>query len=129
MTNFEKVQEFARKFHLPSSPEPTCRISDELFLFRLNLILEEVTEIMVARQGGDTVKLADGIADLLYVTYGLACACGIPIDQVFAAVHEANMKKVRSTGAADPLGRRGSGHDVVKPADWSAPDVQGVLFP
>lgn len=39
-------------------------------------------------------KLAKELADLLYVTYGTAVSFGIPIDEVFDAVHRSNMSKL-----------------------------------
>lgn len=128
-SNFSLVGEFARKFGLTTFESRLPGLLDhEEFLFRLDLIMEEANEILRAHRNGDVVKLADGIADLLYVTYGLAHECGIPIDHVFREVHRSNMLKERSTGDDDRRSTRGSRLDVVKPVGWEPPDVAGELF-
>lgn len=125
-TNFEKVGEFRIKFGLGirsgvRAPE------DDVFLFRYELCLEELKELLAAHRKLDLVGVADAIADLLYVTYGMAYEYGIPIDDVFAEVHRANMQKVRAKGDDDPLGVRKSGSDVVKPDGFVPPNIKRVL--
>src|SRR6476660_3944112 len=46
----------------------------------------------------DYSKLAKELADLLYVVYGTAEEFGIPLEAVFATVHESNMSKVWDDG-------------------------------
>jgi len=123
-TNFEKVIEFREQFHLPSYSQPSL-LKDEDFLFRYQLCAEELLEIMQAHRKGSVADFADGLADLLYVVYGLAHESGIPIDMVFAEVHRANMQKIRTT--RENPGKRNSTNDVAKPADWKPPDIVGVL--
>lgn len=130
-TNFEKVGDFHEKFdldHFVPFGEPPRLVPDEdLFLFRMHLIMEETLELIHAHRTKDLVKLADAIGDLLYVVYGLSHTCRIPADRVFGAIHEANMSKVRARSDGDPLGKRGSKFDVVKPLDWQPPDILKVL--
>jgi len=128
-TNFERVGEFHRKFDLPVVDATTkVRLTDnETFLFRLDLILEETTEMLRDHRKGDVAKTADAIGDLLYVTYGLAHYMGLPIDQIFAEIHRANMSKERSTGNGDARSTRGSAIDVVKPLDFVPPNIQRII--
>lgn len=128
-TNSDMVGEFMRKFGLPTegSMFRSRILDDKTFLFRYHLMEEELHEILKAHRQGDVVALADGIADLLYVTYGLAQHCGIPIDEVFEEVHEANMRKERSSGDGDPRSPRCDGLDVVKPIGWTPPDVAAII--
>lgn len=129
MSNFRKVEEFFVKFGLPTVENYAPHVpTPEAFLFRYGHIMEEMTELLQAYRKGDVMEMADALADILYLTYGTAHVCGIPVDDVFAEVHRANMQKERSTGADDPRGKRSSGLDIVKPAGWKAPDVAGVLL-
>lgn len=67
------------------------------------------------------VDAADAIADLLYVVYGAAIAWGIHIDQVFGAVHQANMEKFGPGSSKREDGK------WMKPPDWTPPDIKAVL--
>ena len=128
-TNFERVGAFHQKFDLPVAG-PTAKphiIDDETFLFRLDLILEETTELLREHRKRDIAKVADAIGDTLYVLYGLAHYMAIPIDQVFEEIHRANISKERSTGNSDVRSTRGSAIDVVKPAGFLPPDIQRII--
>jgi predicted HAD superfamily Cof-like phosphohydrolase len=121
------VKDFHRKFGLLPEPGRPELCSEEVFRFRHEFMQEELAEMWDAYRDKDMVKFADSIADLLYVAYGTAVLCRIPIDAVFEEVHRANMRKVRANGDDDPRGTRGSKFDVVKPEGWTPPDVVKVL--
>lgn len=57
------------------------------------LMLEKLGETLDAMAKGDVDAYADGLADLLYVVLWNAVTHGVPIDEVFAEVHRANMAK------------------------------------
>lgn len=122
-TNFDRVRDFRRKFDLPS-PSGARLLTDEAFLFRLDLMTEELHETLKAHRAGNLEKFADGLGDLLYMVYGTAVEAGIPMDEVFAEIHRANMEKVRETRSDGP---RSSTFDIVKPPGWEPPDIAGVL--
>lgn len=89
MNNFEKVREFQTTFNQDLKDKPYTREK---------LIREEVEEVLdelyKPNWAFSREKLAKEIADLLYVTYGLAVDHGIDcIDEVFARVHTSNMSK------------------------------------
>jgi len=46
----------------------------------------------------DRAALTKELADLLYVTYGMAVTFGLPIDEVFERVHQSNMSKLGDDG-------------------------------
>lgn len=119
-TMFEDVAEFHRKFDLQWSEDPRI-LSDDDMSARSVLILEELNETMAAHRDGDLVKFTDGLADLAYVVLGTAVAAGIPFDQIWARVHDANMAKIRG------ITKRGLAVDVAKPEGWQPPDVAGAL--
>lgn len=62
---------------------------------------------------------AHELADLLYVAYGTFVALGIDADEVFAEVHEANLRKAGAPRRAD--GKQ------LRPDGWRPADVAGVL--
>lgn len=99
------VREFMQAAGQDTPDEPT-QPGKHINILRLKLILEEAREfgeavglqfdlIPVYEKGElvDHVKVADAIADLLYVVYGAAVAYGIQIDPVFGEVHRSNMSK------------------------------------
>lgn len=92
-TNFELIQEFHRLAHpdqFPSEPE-LPKVND--FLLAMALIDEELAETKKAWEDADLRGLADGIGDLLYVTYRLACVAGLDADGIFREIHRSNMTK------------------------------------
>lgn len=62
-------------------------------LERLHMVGQEASELALAWRNQDLVKLADGLADLLYVTLGCAAALGIDVEPLFDEVHRSNMTK------------------------------------
>lgn len=81
---------------------------------RLNLTSSTLSEAME--------ELAKELGDLLYVTYGTAEELGIPLEEVFKAVHESNMSKVWSDGTV----RRNDFGKVLKPDTYSPPDLSFI---
>lgn len=116
------------------APQPP---SDEAINLCRTLITEESRELRSALaflQWADRVDLKDldreeaiahvakEIVDTLYVVVGTAVAFGIPLDDVWDAVHASNMTKVR--GPKDPTTGK-----VLKPVGYKPPDIKGILFP
>src|SRR5690606_37889754 len=86
-----------RAFHEALVPDqvadrPTMP-TGKIINLRLDLIEEEFGELWAALHRGDPVAVADALADLLYVTYGTAVACGIEIAPIWREVHRSNMAK------------------------------------
>jgi predicted HAD superfamily Cof-like phosphohydrolase len=100
----------------PDSPPVT---SKEIEL-RVSLIKEEAKELTDALEGGDFVGAADGIVDLLVVTFGTASCLGINVGPLWDLVYINNMSKVG--GPKDPeTGKQ------LKPEGWEPPDIEGEL--
>ena len=119
MSYFKDVLEFHQKFgcHIgsnPSVPEVGTAV------LRQGLMDEEYQELNEALDKEDLPGIADGVADLIYVLCGLAISYGINLDDVWAAVHKANMKKVG--GKTRPDGK------ILKPEGWTHPDIKTILM-
>ena len=117
------VLEFHRAAGAYVSDEPTLDVPAEVRDLRLRLISEELDELRAALESDDLPGAADALADLLYVVHGAALAFGIPIDEVFAEVHRANLGKLGSSAGAI---EREDGK-VLKPDGWKPPDIERVL--
>lgn len=69
------------------------------------------------------VEVADGIADTIYVLCQLARVLGVPLDDVWRAVHSSNLRKV---GPSGKVLRRADGK-ILKPEGWQPPNIFNVL--
>ncbi len=117
-------------FHLrigdlpPEAPTPPDAAALAL---RLHLLREESEEALAAlaaltrdRDSDEALAAAaHELADLLYVTYGTFVALGVDADDVFAIVHDANLRK-----AGAP--RRSDGKQL-KPDGWRPADVAAAI--
>jgi predicted HAD superfamily Cof-like phosphohydrolase len=137
------LAEFHDKFDRDGEARRDRALSIPLINKRITLIEEEFDEVVEALLYIRTVMaktfkeknfdpksapagwadLAKELADLLYVVYGTAEELGIPLQEVFAAVHESNMSKVWSDGTVhyNEIGK------VLKPDTYSPPEL-GHLF-
>jgi predicted HAD superfamily Cof-like phosphohydrolase len=142
MTIREQVQDFHRVVLNVTDPTTPTVPDDATVRLRAALITEEFFETMFAlfedkhealenvhaklvavinrlNVKVDMVELADGCADLDYVVEGTRLAFGIDGGPVAAEVQRSNMAKAGGPVRAD--GKR------LKPPDWTAPDIAGVL--
>lgn len=101
-----------------STPGPVDPKTRDL---RVALIKEELGELEDAGQRQDLTKIADAIADLLYVVYGTAVSYGIDIEPIFLEVHRSNMSK------GDPEIVRASNGKILKSRNWTPPDLERIL--
>lgn len=107
----QMVKAFHEKFGQPVATEPTLLGRDRAML-RTSLITEEANETDDAISesvrptlsdaevfyGSDEpmnllARIADGLADTIYVVIGTALEYGIDIDKVFREIHRSNMTK------------------------------------
>lgn len=122
-TNFEKVENFMRAFGQDVKDHPELADFNTAEL-RLELITEEVQELATAIDNDDIVEIADALTDILYVVYGAGHAYGIDLDDCFDEVHRSNMSKLGEDGK--PIYREDG--KVMKGPNYSAPDLEGVIF-
>jgi predicted HAD superfamily Cof-like phosphohydrolase len=155
LTNHEDVGEFHRKFNLRHTNDGAAGPAPQdllLLSFRLNFLLEELSELVEAvgakfytRDGVgpdgviqslaitvpadvdqiDHAQAFDALIDLNYVSHGTAHLLGYPWQEGWDAVQAANMAKERATSAE--ASKRGSAFDVIKPEGWKPPDIGAVL--
>ncbi|HIZ35182.1 MAG TPA: DUF5596 domain-containing protein [Candidatus Ruania gallistercoris] len=111
---------------------------------RMALIAEELAELVGAVYGApaqkvmeraysraadlddgtrDVVETADAIGDLVYVLYGMALECGIPLAEVLAEIQSSNLSKLGADGK--PILREDG--KVLKGPGYHRPDVARVL--
>lgn len=117
-TLYERAQ---REWHEAVGTERTTvrSASDRTLSLRLRLIAEECAELAEAVEERDTVAVAHELADLLYVTFGMADVLSLPIAEVYEEVHRANMSKF-------PVTKREDGK-ILKGPNYVAPNVAHVL--
>lgn len=83
---------------------------------RASFMQEEVQEFIDAETAVDQ---ADALADLIYFALGTFVAMGIDPENIFEAVHDANMRKLWPDGK--PRWRESDGK-VMKPEGWTGPE-------
>ena len=86
------VQEFMLAFG-QECPDRPCIPPEDTCNFRVDFIDEENAELDSAFKERNVTLVADALADILYVTYGTAIACGLDMERIFAEVHRSNMSK------------------------------------
>ncbi len=112
------VREFHKVFHLHKAERP--RVPDEKTVaLRVRLIQEEFDELQEAMKAEHLPHIAKELADLLYVVYGTAVACGIDMEPVFREVQRSNMSKVG--------GHKRDDGKWVKPPTYSPAWIEPIL--
>jgi predicted HAD superfamily Cof-like phosphohydrolase len=100
-----------RDFHVATGSAVDEPFSKELLELRGKLLAEEMKELAheieqsiaeLTQQGKVTretkANLMKEMADVQYVLSGMAVTFGLPLDQVFARVHESNLSKLDENG-------------------------------
>jgi len=87
-------------------------------IMRFEIVFDEIPNHKV-----DLAKVAKETSDLLYVTYGTGASMGLPIDDVYQAVHNSNMSKMGPDGKAI---RREDGK-ILKGPNYKEPDVKSII--
>lgn len=124
-TQFEQVRQFHRKFGLYFGAAPR-ELTVHEHRARIKHLYEELYEYEKAVDEGDLEGQFDALIDLVYVALGTADFHNFPFDEGFAAVHEANMKKVRAKSAAES--KRNTKLDIVKPKGWKPANLAKLLL-
>jgi predicted HAD superfamily Cof-like phosphohydrolase len=139
------VRSFHQRIKAPIAPSPTLlncdsaaalAYSEQLFqlsheiaasangmqdqlLCRTAMVVEELAEWLAAHAKGDQAAAADALGDRLYLLLGDAVATGMPLMQIFEAVHESNVSKLPLVTTAVGKAFKGPG--------YQAPDLATLL--
>ena len=112
------VQEFHKAFDLSMAECPRMPDAKTVAL-RVRLIQEEFDELQEAMKAEHLPHIAKELADLLYVVYGTAVACGMDMEPVFREVQRSNMSKVGGS-------KRDDGK-WIKPPTYSPAQIEPIL--
>ena len=112
---------FHKAFDIPINDSPTTNISKELLNLRVELILEEASELIAAMVMGDLIEIADGLADLGYVLDGTAITYGLDMEPIKDEVHRSNMTK------GDPEIISSLSGKVLKGDNFSPPELGRII--
>lgn len=93
--------------------------TEDTLLSRAAMAVEELGEWLAANAKSDLTGTVDALGDRLYVLLGDAVATGIPLAEVFEAVHESNWSKLPHVTTA--LGK------AFKGPSYIAPDLETLL--
>jgi predicted HAD superfamily Cof-like phosphohydrolase len=129
---FHKVREFHRDFGHPTPDKPGW-LDPARLATRRKWQYEERVEFDEAVAEGNLVAAADALADELYFLLGTCVEMGLPMDEIFDAVHFANMSKAQHLGphaAGCEGGKRCTCGKILydhtgktkKPAGWTGPE-------
>ncbi len=86
---------------------------------RAHLMIEELGETLLGLAKNDILHTADGLGDLLYVTYGSGVSFGLPLEQVLREVQRSNMTKAVRRKEDTRLRDKGP--------DFTPPDLKTIL--
>ena len=116
----ELVSDFHRKFGQPIRATPGLPTKD-VEIFRQTLLRSEYRELNDAIARNDLEGIYDGILDCSYVLVGTGLVYGLPLNQGFIAVHNANMRKEPAVG-------QDSTCKPLKPPGWQPPNLRAILI-
>lgn len=125
----QATQDFCDTFGIRYSKYPTTAVDILTVESRRKHVQEELEETIRGWARSDLTEVADGLADLLYVTLQLANTFGIDIEPVFWEVHRSNMTKVWPPSTPDSAKfDTGDGRGrYLKPPTFSPPNLNPIL--
>lgn len=115
---FQDVADFHKRVIGQPPAESPSLVSPKFVFERFKFMQEELDEFVTAAFDGDMVGAADGLADLVYVAVGTMYLMGLPFNDIWNAVQNANMRKVRG------MTKRGNVYDAAKPEGWVGPEPE-----
>ena len=115
----DMVKHFARVYGQSLNHEWTKGSTADLF--RTVLIKEEYAEVLSATDAENMVK---ELADLVYVTFGMAAKFGWDLDEAIRRVHASNMSKLDDDGS--PIYREDG--KVLKGPNYEEPNLKDLVY-
>lgn len=114
----DDVKKFHEKFNIYLSDKPGLPSKDVINL-RLQLVIEEYTELLNAHTTSNIEEIAKEIIDSIYVLIGMGISYGLPLEKIWDEVHRTNMCK--TGGSINEDGK------LLKPNDWKPPFIAEIL--
>lgn len=98
-------------------------LMDKYLAFRLSMCKEELDETVEAYATKNPEEIVDGLIDLCVFAIGTLDVFGVDANEAWDRVYKANMNKSPGIkeGRPNPFGLP----DLIKPADWQAPNHDG----
>ena len=84
-------------------------------------ILKDVVDCIPHGDPPDLIEIADGCADTIVVSTGTLISCGVPLEPLLELIDASNLAKMGNGHSIRSDGK------VIKPANWKAPDISGLL--
>lgn len=116
---YQDVKDFHKQVMGDSFLETPHITTNDLRNLSTDLIVEEITETLIAIDQNDIVEIADGIVDSIVVLLGTAVTYGIDVRPIWDEIHKTNMAKAGGEKRADGK--------LLKPSGWKEPDVEGLI--
>ena len=113
---YNDVKNFHKAFNHPIADKPTLMDEDRANA-RFAWMQEEIFEFLKATENQDIYEQADAMIDLIYFALGTLVELGIPPEEIFEIVQNANMSKLWEDGKPryNEIGK------VKKPPTWQDP--------
>ena len=119
MNKWQKdVHKFHEKFSCEIGNKPGFA-DEKTMKLRMSLIKEEIDELECACNENDFPGLIDAFTDTIYVLLGTAVSVGVDLEPIWNEVQKTNMAKIPGNSRKDGK--------VLKPDDWSPPDIDLLL--
>lgn len=112
-----------------SYKEKPSLLDERNFLYYQGRLMRSLSDAAIryawmTQTGGDTSGIAAALVHADESVSVLARLSYIPMGKVHAAIHAANMGKVRASSTDN---KRKSAFDVIKPPGWKPPDIRAIL--
>ena len=112
------VREFHERFSHPVAKTPMM-LEKSRVSKRGKWMQEELDEFF---ESGNLYEQADAMIDLIYFALGTLVEMGLPPDELFSVVHEANMAKLWEDGAP----HYNADGKTIKPVAWVDPEAKFI---
>lgn len=129
MSQINKQKEFMQAFGMRHHKVPTLDLVGAILWSRL--MDEEMTELTEAwdsfvdnpQSEKLQAELTAEVVDVLYTLMGFAHSQGLPIEAMFDAIHNANIRKLNPDGSVT----RNAAGKVMKPEGWLPADKVAII--
>lgn len=104
--------------------QTTNEVNEKQFKMYCDLINEEVSELIEARNANDKIEMLDALIDIIIVAIGAGHSLGFDLSGAWNEVMKTNFAKIDPI--TDKVKKREDGK-VLKPEGWQAPELENFL--